>query len=117
MQIHDLHSPAGRADRHLPESISFCRTYGADPPGITEDAGGIGLSARSSLTYVRIPSGVRYIGEQAFSGCDRMKILEIDHDPDFLGEHIVNHSTVIRCRKGSAVDAYCREYGYQTEYL
>ena len=71
----------------------------------------------SSLTYVRIPSGVRYIGEQAFSGCDRMKILEIDHDPDFLGEHIVNHSTVIRCRKGSAVDAYCREYGYQTEYL
>ena len=71
----------------------------------------------SSLTYVRIPSGVRYIGEQAFSGCDRMKVLEIDHDPDYLGEHIVNRSTVIRCHRGSAVDAYCREYGYQTEYL
>ena len=47
----------------------------------------------------------------------RMKVLEIDHDPDYLGEHIVNRSTVIRCHRGSAVDAYCREYGYQTEYL
>ena len=110
---------------HLPEGLTVIRRKAFHFAGLTElilpeslkTLEASAFQRCSSLTYVRIPSGVRYIGDQAFSGCDRMKVLEIDHDPDYLGEHIVNRSTVIRCHRGSAVDAYCREYGYQTEYL
>ncbi len=110
---------------HLPEGLTVIRRKAFHFAGLTELTLPESLEVLetsafhrcSSLTYVRIPEGVRYIGEQAFSGCDRMKVLEIAHDPEYLGEHIVNRSTVIRCRKGSAVDAYCREHGYQTEYL
>lgn len=69
------------------------------------------------LEYVKIPPHVRIIEKWAFHGCDRLKVLEIVHDPEELGEWIINRSARIRCRRGSKVDAYCREKGFQTEYI
>ena len=69
------------------------------------------------LTEVSVPPSVRRIGRWVFHGCNRLKILEILHDPDMIGEWIINRSATIRCRKGSAVDEYCREYGFKTEYV
>ncbi len=69
------------------------------------------------LSEVTIPSGVSYIGAGAFHGCNRLKTLTILHDPHFIGPEIANLVTVIRCRKGSYADAYCKKYGYTAEYI
>ena len=60
---------------------------------------------------------VRYLGSNAFHGCDRMKYIEIVHNPEFIGESLVNKPVIIKCKKGSKVDDYCRTYGYQTDYI
>ena len=71
----------------------------------------------TQLTYVRIPKNVRFIGKWAFHGCNRLQYLEIRHDPDFIGEWIINRSATIRCYQGSKVDQYCQASGFKTEYL
>ena len=60
---------------------------------------------------------VRYLGSNAFHGCNRLKYIEITHDPEFIGESLVNKPVIIRCKKGSKVDDYCRTYECQTEYI
>lgn len=57
-----------------------------------------------NLTHVVIPPNVRYIGKWVFHGCNRLKYLEIRHDPDFIGEWIINKAATIRCYKGSRID-------------
>lgn len=69
------------------------------------------------LQEVKIPVSVRSIERGAFHGCNRLKILEFRHDPDFIGEELINKSTRIRCYQGSKVDAYCQEHDYITEYI
>lgn len=43
--------------------------------------------------------------------------IEIFHDPDEIGPWIINKSCTIVCQKGSRIDAYAQEYGFQTEYV
>lgn len=69
------------------------------------------------LEYVRIPPSVTRIGKWVFHGSNRLKILEIGHDPEVIGDWITNKSTVIRCRKGSRMEEYCRKLEIQTEWL
>lgn len=71
----------------------------------------------NQLEYVRIPESVKFIEKWAFHGCNRLKVLEIAHDPEEIGPWIINRSARIRCRKGGAVERYCREAGFQMEYL
>lgn len=70
-----------------------------------------------NLTEVVLPPSVRYIGKWVFHGCSRLKVLEIRHDPDYIGPWIINRAARIRCYKGSKVDAYCLESGFTTEYI
>lgn len=69
------------------------------------------------LEYIRIPSSVKRIEKWVFHGCDRMKILELTHDPEYIGDWIINRSVMVRCKKGSKVDQYCQQFGFQTEYI
>ena len=69
------------------------------------------------LEYVCIPSSVTTIEKWAFHGCDRLKILEIHHDPKYVGDWITNKNCTIRCYKGSGMEAYARKHEIQVEYL
>lgn len=68
------------------------------------------------LREVKIPASVEEIGKWAFHGCNRLEILEIHHTPRFLGDWITNKACVIRCPKGSKMEAYARNYGMKVEY-
>ena len=70
-----------------------------------------------NLRTVYIPASVRTIGRWAFHGCNRLERIEIFHDPDEIGPWIINKSCTIVCQKGSRIDAYAQEYGFQTEYV
>lgn len=70
-----------------------------------------------NLEYVYIPAGVKVIKKWAFHGCNALKVLEIRHDPEEVGEWITNKNCVIRCYKGSFMENYAQEYGMQVEYL
>ena len=69
------------------------------------------------LEYIKVPVNVKVIEKWAFHGCDRLKTVEISHDPDYIGEWIINRSAKIRCHKGSKADIYCIENGFQVEYM
>lgn len=69
------------------------------------------------LTHVEIPASVRYIGNRAFKGSQKMKVLELRHDPDYIGPDVANHDTLIRCYQGSTVEEYCKRNGYAVSYL
>ncbi len=71
----------------------------------------------TQLTEVRLPTHIRRIEKWVFHGCSRLKLLEIRHDPEYIGEWIINRAARIRCYQGSKVDAYCRESGFTVEYL
>ena len=49
--------------------------------------------------------------------CNRLQYLEIRHDPEYIGEWIINRAATIRCYKGSKADRYCQESGFKVEYL
>lgn len=68
------------------------------------------------LKSVKIPESVKRIGKWVFHGCNRLQVLEILHEPDEIGEWIINRSTKIRCRRGGRVEAYCREFGFDIEF-
>ena len=69
------------------------------------------------LTEVRLPTHIRRIEKWVFHGCSRLQVLEIRHDPEYIGEWIINKAARIRCYRGSKVDAYCQESGFTTEYI
>ena len=69
------------------------------------------------LTSVTIPPSVERIGEEAFHGCNHLKVLEIAHEPRYIGERVVNRSTKIRCYKNSKVDVYCQKNQILAEYI
>lgn len=69
------------------------------------------------LRKVYIPESVTYLGEEAFHGCNWLEYLEIHHDPEYVGDRIVNKSCTIRCKKGSKMDAYCEVQRLQREYI
>lgn len=71
----------------------------------------------NNLESVKIPESVKRIEKWAFHGCHRLKVLEISHEPEFIGDWIVNKSTVIRCRKDSKVEAYCKKFEFTVEYI
>lgn len=71
----------------------------------------------NQLEYARIPESVKCIEKWAFHGCNRLKVLEIAHDPEFIGEWIINRSAAVRCVKGSKVDDYCKDMGFTVDYL
>lgn len=71
----------------------------------------------NQLEYVILPESLKKIGKWVFHGCNRLKILEIHHDPDEIGDWIINKSAMIRCKKGSMLDEYCEKFGFTREYL
>ena len=71
----------------------------------------------NSLQYAKILSTVKVIEKWAFHGCNRLKVLEIGHDPEEIGPWVINRSAKIRCKKGGAVEKYCRDSGFETEYI
>lgn len=71
----------------------------------------------NNLESVKIPESVKRIEKWAFHGCHRLKVVEIAHEPEFIGDWIVNKSTVIRCRKDSKVEAYCKKFEFAVEYI
>ena len=70
-----------------------------------------------SLEFVQIPKSVKKIGRWSFHGCGKLKKVEFLGEPEEIGEWIINKSTVIRCKKGSGIDAYCKEKEFQIEYI
>lgn len=84
------------------------------PEGL-EEIGESAFLKCKSLEYVKIPSSVKQIGKWAFHGCSRLKVLEIMHEPEKIGEWLTNKNCTIRCPKGSRMEAYAAEYGMQTE--
>ena len=71
----------------------------------------------SKLVEVKIPTSVKHIGKWVFHGCNSLQVVEFRHDPEFIGDWIINRAARIRCYRGSAVDAYCQKFGFTVEYL
>lgn len=71
----------------------------------------------NNLEFVKIPQSVKRIEKWAFHGCHRLKLLELTHEPEFIGDWIVNKSTSVRCKKDSKVDEYCKKFGITVEYI
>lgn len=86
------------------------------PDGLLEIGDSAFLKCKN-LEYVKIPKTVKRIEKWAFHGCHSLKVLEIAHEPEFIGDWIVNKSTVVRCKKDSKVEDYCKKFGFTTEYI
>lgn len=87
---------------------------------LPDKLGYIGEDAFCKNQYLRevvLPESVKSIGNGAFRSCIRLQVLEIRHDPEFLGERIVNGKTAIRCYPGSKVEEYGKAAGIRVEYL
>ena len=65
------------------------------------------------LEYVFIPPSVQKIGKWAFHGCNNLKVLEILHDPQDVGEWLTNKNCVIRCRRGSKMETYAHNTAFR----
>ena len=110
---------------HLPASIRkisvqafyFCAFPELELSESLEVLGDSAFFKCVNLAWIRLPENVRYIGKWAFHGCNRLQYLEVRHDPEFIGEWIINRATTVRCYQGSKMDRYCRENGFQVEYL
>lgn len=53
------------------------------------------------LTEVKLPESIRRIEKWVFHGCARLQVLEIRHDPEYIGEWIINKAARIRCYRES----------------
>ena len=110
---------------HLPEHLKRIAARAFYASGLTElelpgelsDIGEGAFLKCKALEYVRVPETVKTIGKWAFHGCSRLKVLEVPRDPEVIGEWITNKNCVIRCPKGSRMEAYANEYGMEIEYL
>ena len=99
------------------EAFYFCGIQSLQLPDSLEVLDQSAFFKCNNLEYVCLPRNVRYIGKWVFHGCNRLKILEIRHDPEFMGEWIINRSATIRCHRGSKVDRYCQMNEFKVEYL
>lgn len=99
------------------ESFYFCSLEELKLPPRLVRIGDSAFFRCKMLREVSIPESVSYIGRWAFHGCSRLEVLEILHDPDYIGEWITNKSCTIRCCPGGKVDQYCEEYGLKREYV
>lgn len=99
------------------EAFYFCGIQTLQLPDSLEVLDQSAFFKCNNLEYVCLPRNVRYIGKWVFHGCNRLKVLEIRHDPEFIGEWIINRAATIRCYRGSKVDKYCQESGFNVEYL
>lgn len=86
-------------------------------PSTLEEIGHSAFLKCRSLERIQIPASVKKVGKWAFHGCGSLKVLEFLGEPDEMGEWIINKSTIIRCKKGSKIEAYCKEKGFQIEWL
>ena len=86
------------------------------PEGLLEIGEGAFRKCRR-LEYVYLPDTLRRIGKWTFHGCTRLAVLEARHDPEEIGEWITNKGCIIRCPKGSRMEAYARSYGMTVEYV
>lgn len=113
---------SGLSELHFPESVAYIGKEAFYQNGFLELELPRGLQVIETgafsncrkLEQVMIPESVRVLENRAFRGCHRLKTLEIHHDPERIGECIINRSTVVRCKAGSKVEAYCRKYEIQT---
>lgn len=85
------------------------------PEGLVEIGEGAFRKCRN-LEYIYLPDTLRKIGKWAFHGCTNLKVLEINHDPEEIGEWLTNKSCTIRCPKGSRMEEDARKYGMEVEY-
>ena len=99
------------------EAFYFCGMEELELPANLKMIGDSAFFRCKNLRTVYIPTSVRTIGRWAFHGCSRLESIEILHDPDEIGPWIINKSCRIVCQKGSRVDEYAQEYGFQTEYV
>lgn len=99
------------------EAFHFCKLEQLDLPDTLEEIDKKAFFCCKELTKVVIPESVRKIGAEAFHGIAKLEVIEIRHDPEEIGEDIVNKPVRIRCYQGSKVDAYCQEHGYTVEYI
>ena len=112
-------------DIELPEGIqvigneAFYQTaiQGIKLPSTLVEIGNSAFLKCRSLEFVQIPASVKKIGRWSFHGCGQLKKVEFLGEPEEIGEWIINKSTVIRCKKGSGIDAYCKEKEFQIEYI
>lgn len=99
------------------EAFYFCGLEKLELPESLEILEDSAFFKCSNLTEVCLPSHIQHIGKWVFHGCNRLKVLEIRHDPEFIGEWIINRAARIRCYRGSKVDEYCQKSGFTTEYI
>lgn len=112
-------------DIELPEGIqvigneAFYQTaiQGIKLPSTLVEIGNSAFLKCRSLEFIQIPASVKKIGRWSFHGCGQLKKVEFLGEPEEIGEWIINKSTVIRCKKGSGIDAYCKEKEFQIEYI
>lgn len=86
-------------------------------PNSLEEIGESAFLKSKMLEKAIIPPSVQKIGKWAFHGCGKLKSLEIQGEPEEIGEWIVNKSTVIHCRKGGKAEKYAINAGFEVEYL
>ncbi len=84
-------------------------------PEVLEEIGSSAFLKCKKLEYIKIPDSVKRIGKWAFHGCSKLKVLEIGHDPEEIGEWITNKNCIIRCPKGSRMEQYAKEHGMEIE--
>ncbi len=99
------------------EAFYFCGLESLELPESLEILDEKAFFKCTQLTEVRLPTHIRRIEKWVFHGCSRLQVLEIRHDPEYIGEWIINKAARIRCYRGSKVDAYCQESGFTTEYI
>lgn len=99
------------------EAFYFCGFPELNLPDTLEYIEKAAFFKCTKLISVVLPPSVKHIGSQAFHGCNRLKYLEIRHNPEFVGKEIINRQATIRCYKGSVMDKYCQDNELNVEYL
>ena len=98
-------------------AFAFCPLKSLELPDSLEVIEDAAFFKCNFLLIVTIPKNVKFIGNQAFRGCNRLRYLEFYHDPEKIGEEIINRAVTIRCYKNSYVDTYCKERNLKVEYI
>lgn len=109
----------------LPETLKYignsafyqCSMREIELPRGLERIGDSAFLKCKQLQYVKIPTSVKYLGKWAFHGCNQLQVLEIEHDPEVIGEWITNKNCTIRCKEDSRMAAYARANNLHLEYI
>ena len=67
----------------------------------------------STVTNVTIPSGIEYVGEQAFANCSGLKRVYIPKSVNYIGDSLVDNSSnvTVYVKSGSYAYRYCKDNG------